>query len=211
MIPDYFPPSNEGLRYAMAFVGAPDYAFDRKSGDSRSSYSRNPALCEWRMHVWRFIRAAWGWSYPEMAVHSGTNHSTILTAVKRYKVTNEHLAQYRERLLRGEVQPATINLPSRPKAKPITDANPAEPLPDRESDPLPVVRAPTLGERLAKIGVVVKGNNHDPLCQCGVCSDLNDLARRLAARPELKADDIDFFIRERFIRARSAMGKESAA
>ena len=201
MNPPILPPSTKGVIYACAFVGTNPTIFERVQRGDRRTYRRTGNLIYDRVRVWTFIRAVWGWTYPEMAHQTGTNWSTIITAFKRHGRTRQMLDEYRESVKNGSIKPVVVV--------------------DIETDPremievLPVVVPIYRGEYERKTDTQPKPANrvrrdsgarhHRTDCECGVCQRGMDIGRRLAARVDLTPADVDPGVLKFFLRARAEM------
>ena len=202
MKPEYFPPSPEGILYACAFLAVNPAVFERRHGWRKRTFGRHRFMVESRERVYEFVIAAWGWTGMDLQRQLSTNHSTIFTSLKRYGFTPEKMADYRRRLLAGEIYPATTALPSPPPPPPPEPV--VQPVAEQAPEP-----PSTLKRNRTRSGY--KSRKHADDCACAVCSDLAALAARLAARPDLQAKDVEFTIRDRFEKARAAMERGRVA
>lgn len=197
----FIAPSERGVAYACAFVGSQTGIF----GDGRSLKTfRSIPTCAQRRKVWAFIRAAWGWSFPDIARHTNARHTTVLTALKSHGMDSEFIENMRARLLSGEIQPArpdeaarlatVYELPPHPPPAPSVIAKPRKRRKTAQE---------RRSERMASVGIIEeKPGVHASTCSCSVCCEIMTIARRLAARPNLQANDVDGMVRTAFIRAR---------
>ena len=194
-------PSPKGVIYACAFVGTNPTIFERVQRGDKRTYRRTGNLIYDRVRVWTFIRAVWGWTFPEIAQQTGTNWSTIITAFKKHGRTRQMLDEYRECVKNGSIKPVVVvNIETDPREM-------IEVLPEV----VPIYRGEYRRKTEPKhlpVNRVRKDSSarcHRSDCECGVCQRGMDVGRRLAAREELTANDVDPGVLKFFLRARAEM------